>query len=384
MVGLRVMMMQRSILPLLGLAALTACSPQGGAAPSASPPSAPSATSAAPPAAPPVPPAAVSAAAPAPAANAGLAASVSAINNAQFVAAPPPSASPSATVQPDPALIKAEVLLARADASPGEIDGLAGSNLTRAVKAYEQMSGLLADGQLTPALWTRLNAQGQPPVAAIYTVTDQDAAGPYSPAVGENMVAASKLSTVGYSSPSEMLAERFHMSEKLLKALNPGADIGKAGTALVVIQPQIPTLARVDHIQVDKAAASVRAYDAAGTMIASFPATVGSTDRPSPSGVHKVRGVSYNPTYTYDPAKLTFGPKKHGRFVIHPGPNNPVGIVYIALNKPGYGVHGTPDPDTIGKTASHGCVRLTNWDALLLAHAVRPGVMVDFVHTRGG
>jgi lipoprotein-anchoring transpeptidase ErfK/SrfK len=98
--------------------------------------------------------------------------------------------------------------------------------------------------------------------------------------------------------------------------------------------------------------------------------------------VHKVRGVSFNPTYTYDPSKLTFGPKTHGRFVIHPGPNNPVGIVYIALDRPGYGLHGTPEPDKIGKTASHGCVRLTNWDAMLLAQAVKPGVVVSFVHKR--
>jgi lipoprotein-anchoring transpeptidase ErfK/SrfK len=367
------MLVQRSIVSLLALTALAACSPQGSSTP---PASAQKPASAAKPAAKPVA-----------AADAALTARVDAINDAQFVAPPQssakPTAQPAADPAADPALIKAEVLLARAQASPGEIDGLAGSNLTRAVKAYEQMTGQPTDGQLTPALWTKLNTPAQAPVAALYTVTAQDVAGPFYPDVGENMVAASKLTSPGYSTVSEMLGERFHMSEKLLGALNPGADLTKAGTVLVVVQPMIPELATVDHIEVDKAAASVRAYAADGTLLASFPATVGSTDRPSPSGVHKVRGVSFNPIYTYDPSKLTFGPKRHGKFDIQAGPNNPVGIVYIALNAPGYGIHGTPGPDKIGKTASHGCVRLTNWDALLLGHAVKPGVKVSFLHARG-
>ena len=351
---------------VLGVTLLAACSPDG-----ASTPPSPK-------------PVAKPAAKPAVAATSALLARISAINDAQVVAPQQPASKPAANPLPDPALIKAEVLLARAQVSPGEIDGLAGSNLTRAVKAYEQMTGQPVDGQLTEALWTRLNTQGQAPVAAAYAVTAQDVAGPFYPDVGEDMVAASKLATPGYARPSEMLAERFHMSEKLLQALNPGADLTKVGTVLVVAQPLIPDLARVDHIEVDKAAASVRAYAADGTLIASFPATVGSTDRPSPSGERKVRGVSFNPIYTYDPSRLTFGPKRHGKFIIQPGPNNPVGVVYIALNAPGYGIHGSPGPNKIGKTASHGCVRLTNWDALLLARAVRPGVKVSFVHQRGG
>jgi lipoprotein-anchoring transpeptidase ErfK/SrfK len=343
----------------LALALLGACSPQGG---SGSRPSSSASQSAR-----------------ANAASAPLAARVAAINNAQF-SAPPQAGS----TQPDPVLVKAEVLLARAGASPGEIDGLAGSNLKRAVAAYEQMNALPADGQLSADLWSRLDGGAQAPVAALYTVTAADASGPYYPDIGEDMVAAAKLPTPGYSRPSEMLAERFHMSEQLLLSLNPGADMTKPGTVLAVAQPQIPALASVDHIEVDKAAASVRAYGPDGALIASLPATVGSTERPSPHGVHKVVGVSFNPVYTYDPSKLTWGPKRRGRFSIRPGPNNPVGLVWIALNAPGYGLHGTPDPNHIGKTASHGCVRLTNWDALWLAHAVRPGVKVTFINKRGG
>jgi lipoprotein-anchoring transpeptidase ErfK/SrfK len=323
-----------------------------------------------------------SAGAAAPSAQAVLA---KAINDAQFTA--PPSATSGAPPQPatpppDPALIKAEVLLARAHASPGEVDGLAGSNLKRAVSAYEQMNGLPDDGQLSQAVWDRLTA-GSAPVAGTYTVTAEDAAGPYSPDVGEDMVAASKLPAVGYARPSEMFAERFHMSETLLQALNPKADFGRAGTVLVVARPDVPPVPAVDHIEVDKAAASARAYGEDGAMIGSFPATVGSTDRPSPSGVHKVLGVSFDPDYVYDPSKLSWGPRRHGKFTIKPGPNNPVGLVWIDLSQPGYGIHGSPDPDKIGKTASHGCVRLTNWDAVALAHAVKPGVTVTFVRARG-
>ncbi len=306
---------------------------------------------------------------------------IAAIQNAPQATAP---ATTPSNPPPSPSVIKAEVLLARAHASPGVIDGLPGSNLARAVAAFEAMNGLPADGQLSPEVWSRLTAFAGQPVAGAYVVTAADVAGPFYPDVGEDMVAASKLASPGYSGPLEALASRFHMSEALLTALNPGKDFKTAGQRIVVAMPEVAALAPVASVQVDKAKASAVALDDQGRIIASFPATVGSTDKPSPTGVRKVVGVSFNPVYTYDPSKLTWGPKSHGRFSIKPGPNNPVGLVWIALNAPGYGVHGSPNPDKIGKTASHGCVRLTNWDALLLAHAVKPGVTVSFVSERGG
>jgi lipoprotein-anchoring transpeptidase ErfK/SrfK len=120
-------------------------------------------------------------------------------------------------------------------------------------------------------------------------------------------------------------------------------------------------------------------YDNAGTLVAIFPATVGSTERPAPSGRWAVKSVTFNPDYVYDPKVLTFGPKRKGKFKIAPGPNNPVGLVWIELTKPTYGIHGAPDPELVGKTASHGCVRLTNWDAIALGRAVKPGTPVIFV-----
>ena len=368
-----------------------ACSPGAGADQAKAPPPKPVAAT---PAATSPAPAAVSntsasaAAAPAPPVGpAGAQAVVDRINGASY--APPPSDKAATTgtgadVQPDPMLMKAQVLLARADASPGVIDGQRGSNFQHAVTNFEAMNGIDdSHGVLTQAVWAKLIAAAPQPVAAIYTVTAQDAAGPYYPDVGENLVAMSKLTKVGYTRPSEMLAERFHMSEDGLKALNPGADFGKAGTVIVIALPGEIAFPRIDHIQVDKAHAAVRAYDREGKEIAFMPATVGSTDRPSPTGTHKVVGVAHNPKYTYDPKKLTWGPKKQGKFVVPAGPNGPVGVVWIDLNAPSYGLHGTPAPAEIGKTASHGCVRMTNWDATQLAGSVRPGVVVTFISNRG-
>jgi lipoprotein-anchoring transpeptidase ErfK/SrfK len=175
------------------------------------------------------------------------------------------------------------------------------------------------------------------------------------------------------------------MDEHTLRALNPDVDFGKAGGEIVVAVPGRPELdAAVSRVEVDKAKAAVRAYDADDRLLAVYPATVGSTDRPSPSGDVKVKGVARNPAWEYDPDRLTFGRKAAGgkKLSIPAGPNNPVGAVWIALSKDTYGIHGTPDPDHVGKTASHGCVRLTNWDAQQLAAAVKPGVKVKFVGAR--
>jgi lipoprotein-anchoring transpeptidase ErfK/SrfK len=297
------------------------------------------------------------------------------VNDAGFA---PPPADPNLAKLPSPTLIKAEVLLDRANFSPGVIDGRMGENVTNALIAYEKTHGLPASPDLTPQAWQALTAADRGPPLKVYTLTPQDVAGPWSPNVGEDFVKMSKLKTMGYTSALEMLAERFHMDQDLLKALNPNADLGKAGAQIVVVDPGAAVLPDVAAIDVNKHTKSVTALDAAGKVLAVFPATVGSTEKPSPKGVWKVKGVAQNPDYLYDPRKLTWGPRKHGKLHIPPGPNGPVGVVWIALTAPDYGIHGTPDPHLVGKTASHGCVRLTNWDAEELSHAVKPGVKVTF------
>jgi lipoprotein-anchoring transpeptidase ErfK/SrfK len=219
----------------------------------------------------------------------------------------------------------------------------------------------------------------------MYTLTPQDVQGPFAPNVGEDFVKLAALpGGPQYGSSLEALAERFHMSQDLLTALNPGVDLTKAGQRILVVDAAPPAFTKGDvaRIEVSKSEEAVRAYGKDGTLIAFYPATVGSTERPSPSGNHKVVGVAWHPDYTYDPAKLKWGPRSAGKLVIKPGPNNPVGAVWIDLNAPSYGLHGTPEPDTIGKTASHGCVRMTNWDAEALAGGVLPGIAVNFVGSR--
>ena len=276
-------------------------------------------------------------------------------------------------------LMRIEVLLDRAHFSPGVIDGRNGGNLRSAIAAYESAHGLSGDGGLDRAVWDSLTGADQAPVASDYVITADDVKGPFMGKAPATMEAMARLPRMDYESPLQLLAEKFHMDQKLLEALNPGADFAAAGTTIVVATPGVVALAGpVARIEVDKNREQVRALDQAGKPMAVYPATVGSQERPAPSGTWAVTVVVRSPTYTYDPQRLTFGNSKT-KFTIPPGPNNPVGSTWIGLNIETYGIHGTPDPTMVGKVASHGCVRLTNWDARQLALATSKGTPVVFV-----
>ncbi|RST84351.1 L,D-transpeptidase [Aquibium carbonis] len=271
-----------------------------------------------------------------------------------------------------------QVLLDRAGASPGVIDGKMGSNVQKALDALVEMTGERLDPNDTARIEASLMETGGPAFMT-YELTPEDVAGPYVASIPEDYGQKATLERMSYTSTSEMLAERFHMDEDYLKALNPSVDFNRPGMLVRVANPGKPKTGKVERIVADKGRKQVRAYDIDGKLIAAYPATIGSTDTPSPSGTVKVERIALNPQYTYNP-KINFKQGDNDKVLtIPPGPNGPVGSVWIALSKPTYGIHGTPEPSRIGKTNSHGCVRLTNWDATELANMVRPGIFVQFI-----
>ncbi len=283
---------------------------------------------------------------------------------------------PSFASRPEVAAL--QVLLDRMGASPGVIDGRFGSNVDKALAAYRELTGDNLKSTDAEGVRKRLADSGGDAFAD-YQISAEDAAGPYIASVPEDYSQKAKLERMSFTSVTEMLAERFHMDESYLKALNPEANFNRAGTIIKVANFGQLVSAPVARITADKGRKQVRAYDAAGRLVAAYPATIGSSDTPSPTGIHAVSRVAFDPNYTYNP-KLNFKQGENDKVLtIPPGPNGPVGSVWIALDKPTYGIHGTPEPSKIGKTESHGCVRLTNWDARELARIVKAGVPVEFV-----
>jgi lipoprotein-anchoring transpeptidase ErfK/SrfK len=302
-------------------------------------------------------------------------------------------------------------MLDRAGFSPGEIDGKAGANLKRAAIAFQRAHAIPETGAVDQATWQRLSEQGgnQTPLTT-YTITDTDVAGPFVANIPTDLMAQSKLMALGYRNPLEAIAEKFHASPALLQQLNNGAAFAAAGEQIVVpnVQPFEPPApepkeagrgrgrgrgeaapaeargrgpaerAPAVRIAVTKSTSSLTVEDESGRVLFHAPVTSGSERDPLPIGTWKVTGVQRMPVFNYNPDLFWDANPAHSKAKIAAGPNNPVGVVWIDLSKEHYGIHGAPEPSKIGHVQSHGCVRLTNWDAARVLQWAQAGTAVVF------
>ena len=254
----------------------------------------------------------------------------------------------------------------------GPVDGYWGKNTIKAMQAFQKANGLTVTNDLNNETWQALTKNEKlmtQPVLVSYQLSEADV-NIKTTSIPAGAEAKAKLDGMYYESVTEGLAEKFHISEKYLKTLNPTAKF-TAGETITVYNPGNPNTKPVSRVVADKATETLYAYDAKDNLIASYPTTVGSTATPSPTGTHTVEVKVHEPNYTYTG-------NDGSKAIIPPGPNNPVGLVWIGLSKPSYGIHGSPDPARISRQASAGCIRLTNWDALALLGVIQNGATVEF------
>ena len=289
-------------------------------------------------------------------------------------------------------VMSAQVMLDAAGFSTGEIDGKAGTNFGRAVAAFQRSRSLAVSGRLDDSTSQRLQEEfKQQPPTVMYTVTEADVAGPFQPEIPTDLVEQSKLPALDYRNPLEALAEKFHASPALLQSLNPGQTFARAGEQIVVpnvtVERALPSPAQTRkqpapssgvRIVVTKRTSALTVEDADGRVLFFAPVTTGSQHDPLPIGQWKVTGVQQSPIFHYNPELFWDAEPTHSKAKIPAGPNNPVGVAWIDITKPHYGIHGTPEPSKIGHVQSHGCVRMTNWDVRRVLEWVKPGTAVVF------
>ena len=325
------------------------------------------------------------------------------------VAAAPAKEQPAvSTAQPVAALnavdrniLHVQVILDHLGFSPGMLDGKPGMSLTAALKGFQEARGLPITGKIDrPTLATLHAYAGLRPTRTLRLSADA-LAGPFVDPIPHSEMAQAKLPALGYRNPLEKLAEMFHTTPAVLIALNspetrltPGTEITfpnalPASRAYdASLQPEwratLPSLnvdanqPRGANIVVDKSDGVLRVLDVAGKLVAQFQVTTGSERDPLPLGTHKMTVVDRNPKFHYNPSLFWDAKSTDTSAMLPPGPNRPVGEVWMDLNIPHYGIHGTPEPQYIGRTESHGCVRMANWNAARLTLMVKPGVPVIF------
>lgn len=299
-----------------------------------------------------------------------------------------PAAQESTMKAPD--WLDIQIRLDRLNLSPGEIDGMPGRNSHEALKAFQERQRLEPTGRPDAATLEALTKASPEPVFTAYTITAADTEGPFTPQIPGDLVEQGTLERLAYRDVREMLAERFHTSPSVLEKLNPDArwaqgtevrvpavsplELPKPGTREADAAPAAAAAEVV--VSADTKALTARSAD--GAILLHAPVTVGSEHDPLPIGEWEVLGVSFQPTFHYNPDLFWDADPAHAKTIIKGGPNNPVGLVWIDLSKEHYGLHGTPEPGRVGHSESHGCVRLTNWDAVRLASLVAKGTKVVF------
>jgi lipoprotein-anchoring transpeptidase ErfK/SrfK len=331
-------------------------------------------------------------------------------------------------------IMQAQVVLDRLGFTPGVVDGKQGASTRNAIAGFQEAGGLDQTGKLDEPTLAAMARLRDTPATRVVTIPEEFAAGHYY-AVPSNPESQAKMLALGYASLDEKLSERFHTTIETLRILNPGGQpagitSGAPSTAVIapatpepatddsIVQPGPPSVFRAGQqirvpnvgrdqidptaikdadwlrtlstlgvgsdqpqakrIVVSKSKGTLKAYDDADKLVAIYTATMGSRNDPLPLGQWKVNGTAYNPDFHYNPKLFWDASPGDRKAKLPPGPNGPVGVVWIDLSKPHYGIHGTPNPETIGRTESHGCIRLTNWDAARLAMMVRPGTKVLF------
>jgi lipoprotein-anchoring transpeptidase ErfK/SrfK len=272
------------------------------------------------------------------------------------------------------AVIRAQVLLCRAKFSVGEIDGSPGTNFRRAIEGFQRARGIPVTGSVNKATWRALNVDHGLAIVA-YRITNKDVAGPFVK-IPNDWAEMAKLPKMGYASVDDELGERFHSNPALLHKLNPGKILDQPDTEIMVPNLNIGLRAKAASVAVSKSQGTVTVLDGRKKVIAQFPATTGSDHDPLPIGVWKVIDTHYDPTFSYNPNLFWNAGSNDIKETIAPGPRGPVGVVWIGISKEHYGIHGTAVPSAVGHAQSHGCIRLTNWDAMDLARTVGPGTSV--------